>query len=69
MLGSYGARLDEIEEKVDRIQLTLDGISIDLAVKRGASQVERRILVTAGGFAGAVLAFLGEWLKSWLTRN
>lgn len=66
LLGEYGARLDNLEARVERIDSNV-AFLVKCETERGAKERQARaVFATAGGFVGAVLAFVASFLKDWM---
>lgn len=68
LLGEYGARLDSVEAAVQRIDTNVAYLVTRETERVAREKQTKLILTTAGGFLGAVIAFLASVVKDWLVR-
>ena len=68
LLGEYGARLNALEETVAKIDTNVDFL-VQRETERGQRERDQKLmLTTAGGFLGAVIAFIASVVKEWFLK-
>ncbi len=68
LLGEHSARLAALELTVGKIDRNVDYLVGRETVRATRERQTRAIIATAGGFLGAVVAFLASVVKEWLLR-
>lgn len=68
LLGEHSARLAALESGVAKIDKNVDFL-VEREIARATRETQQKVyLATAGGFLGAVVAFLASVVKEWLLR-
>lgn len=68
MLGEHSARLAALEASVLKIDKNVDFL-VERETARATRETQQKVyLATAGGFLGAVVAFVASIVKEWLLR-
>lgn len=68
LLGQHGARLTNVEESVRRIDQNVAFLVTRETERATRERQQKLYLTTAGGFIGAVFAFIASVVKDWLVR-
>jgi hypothetical protein len=68
LLGEYGARLDSLEASVSRIDSNVSYLVQRETIRDTREKQQKVYLATAGGFLGAVFAFLASVVKEWVLK-
>jgi hypothetical protein len=68
LLGEYGARLNSLEAQVNRIDHNVAFLVTRETERATKEKQTKLILASAGGFFGAVIAFVASILKDWVVR-
>lgn len=66
LLGEYGARLGTLEEHVRRIDHNVAFLVTRETERATSERHAKAVLATAGGFFGAIFAFIASTLQKWL---
>jgi hypothetical protein len=68
LLGEYGARLDNLEATVGRMDKNIMYLVERETVRGERERQTKWLLTTAGGFVGAIVAFVASILKDWIVQ-
>ncbi|MCC2626380.1 MAG: hypothetical protein K0S14_30 [Thermomicrobiales bacterium] len=68
LLGEYGARLSALEASVTKIDQNVEYLVQRETVRDTKEKQTKVVIASAGGFLGAIFAFVASILKDWLVR-
>jgi hypothetical protein len=68
LLGEYGARLDSLEKTVTKIDTNVDYLVQRETIRDTREKQTKLMLAGAGGFLGAILAFVANVAKEWFLQ-
>jgi hypothetical protein len=68
LLGEHNARLNTIEERLERVDANVSYLVQRETVRDTKERQQSIYLASAGGFLGAILAFVASVVKDWLAR-
>lgn len=68
LLGEYGARLDSLEQTVSRMDKNIEYLVSRETIRDTKEKQTKVLLATAGGFLGAIFAFIASVVKEWMLR-